>query len=149
MIFGETASVCALPAPVKPKRCFRSLPLSCALPLPWSALGLTFPIAFSIWAMKQQENTLWAVAGSGKMCRFPQPAIRRGEVDKGMGEGLSKKLKHYLHFSYDTTTIYYTPQHPLPLLILARRLSTLQPEDVDSCCCCCCRGWGCDVTGGC
>lgn len=55
MIFRETASVCALPAPVKPKRCFRS---------PFAIqLGLTFPIAFSIWAMKQQE----ILAGEGWM----------------------------------------------------------------------------------
>lgn len=81
MIVGETASVCALPAPVKPKRCFRS-PLRPSLPFPWPALGLTFPIAFSIWAMKQQENTLWAVAGSGKMCRFLQ---RERELGKGGG----------------------------------------------------------------
>lgn len=72
MIVRETASVCALPAPVKPKRCFRSPLRGTALPFPWPALGLTFPIAFSIWAMKQQENTSWAVAGSGKMCRFLQ-----------------------------------------------------------------------------
>lgn len=102
MIFGETASVCALPAPVKPKRCFRSPPLSCALPLPWSALGLTFPIAFSIWAMKQQENTLWAVAGSGKMCRFPQPAIRWGRWTKGWGKVCRKNL--------NTTCIFHMPR---------------------------------------
>lgn len=130
MIVGETASVCALPAPVKPKRCFRS-PLRPSLPFPWPALGLTFPIAFSIWAMKQQENTLWAVAGSGKMCRFLQRERER-ELGKGgeAGEGLSKKLKHYLHFSYDTTTIYYPPQ---PRRATSPCLSSSWQEDCRLC----------------
>lgn len=155
MIFGETASVCALPAPVKPKRCFRS-PLRHPLPFPWPALGLTFPIAFSIWAMKQQENALWAVAGSGKMCRFPQPATRRGSWKGGEEGKVCRKNLNTTCIFHMTRQLFIIPlnppcHQPVPQLILARRLSTLQPEDVDSCCCCCCccRGWGCDVTGGC
>lgn len=129
MIVGETASVCALPAPVKPKRCFRSPLRGTALPFPWPALGLTFPIAFSIWAMKQQENTLWAVAGSGKMCRFLQSERELGR-GRETGEGLSKKLKHYLHFSYDTTTIYYPPQ---PRRATSPCLSSSWQEDCRLC----------------
>lgn len=133
MIFRETASVCALPAPVKPKRCFRS---------PFAIqLGLTFPIAFSIWAMKQQEilcgRGVDEVGGSWKMCRFPQPDTGGAKVVGGECHWVCrKKLKHYLHFSYDTTTIYYRPSTSLssfparPLLSQPRRLSTLQPEDV-------------------
>lgn len=133
MIFRETASVCDLPAPVKPKRCF-CFPSAIQL-------GLTFPIAFSIWAMKQQEilcgRGLDEMGGSWKMCGFPQPGTQRAKVvGRGCHWVCRKKLKHYLHFSYDTTTIYYRPSTSLSslparaLLSQPRRLSTLQPEDV-------------------
>lgn len=154
MIVGETASVCALPAPVKPKRCFRFPPKACP------ALSLACPrpdFSHRFFNLGDEAARKYFVGG-GRQWQNVQISTERESWERGggeAGEGLSKKLKHYLHFSYDTTTIYYPPQppchQPLPQLILARRLSTLQPEDVDSCCCCCCccRGWGCDVTGGC
>lgn len=125
MIVGETASVCPLPAPVKPKRCFRfppALSLSCPRP----------DFSHRFFNLGDEAARKYFVGG-GRQRQNVQISTERERAGKGgreAGEGLSKKLKHYLHFSYDTTTIYYPPQ---PRRATSPCLSSSWQEDCRLC----------------